>query len=65
MVSQQDALNNGDTVITSGLGSNIPRGLLIGKIQQVGLSDDKLFQQAIVAPRIKYSKLDAVFVIKN
>lgn len=65
MVSQQDALNNGDTVITSGLGSDIPRGLLIGKIQQIGLSDDKLFQQAIVAPRIKYSKLDTVFVIKN
>ena len=53
MVSQQDALNNGDTVITS------------GKIQQGGLSDDKLFQQAIVSPRIKYSKLDTVFVIKN
>jgi cell shape-determining protein MreC len=47
------------------LGSDTPRGLLIGKIQQVGLSDDKLFQQAIVSPRIKYSKLDTVFVIKN
>ncbi|MFA6383092.1 MAG: rod shape-determining protein MreC [Parcubacteria group bacterium] len=65
MVSQQEALNNGDTVVTSGLGSNIPRGLLIGKIQEVRSSGDKLFQQAVVVPRIKYSKMDVVFVIKN
>jgi len=65
MVSQQDGLNKDDLVITSGLGNNIPRGLLIGKISEVRLSGDKLFQQAIVAPRIKYSKMDIVFVIKN
>jgi len=65
MVSQQEVLNNGDTVVTSGLGSNIPRGLLIGKIQEVRSTGDKLFQQAVVVPRIKYSKMDVVFVIKN
>ncbi|MFA6973745.1 MAG: rod shape-determining protein MreC [Parcubacteria group bacterium] len=65
MVSQQDALSAGDTVVTSGLGSDIPRGLLVGKIQEVRLTGDKLFQQAIVVPRIKYSKIDVVFVIKN
>lgn len=65
MVSQQDALNSGDTVITSGLGSDIPRGLLIGKIQETRATGDKLFQQAVVTPRIKYSKMDIVFVIKK
>lgn len=65
MVSQQDALNSGDTVATSSLGSDMPRGLLVGKIQEVRLTGDKLFQQAIVVPRIKYSKLDVVFIIKN
>lgn len=65
MVSQQDALNNGDTVITSGLGSNIPRGLLVGKIQEIRQSSDKLFQQAIVVPRIKYTDMNVVYVIKN
>lgn len=65
MVSQQEALNNGDTIITSGLGSNIPRGLLIGKIQEVRTTGDKLFQQAVVTPRIKYSKMDVVFVVKK
>lgn len=65
MVSQQDSLNKDELVITSGLGNNIPRGLLIGKISEIKLSGDKLFQQAVVVPRIKYSKMDIVFVIKN
>lgn len=65
MVAQTDTLNIGDTVITSGLGREVPRGLLIGKIQEIKLSPDKLFQQAVVVPRIKYQKLDVVFVIKN
>lgn len=65
MVAQSDTLNTGDTVITSGLGGEIPRGLLVGKIQEIKISPDKLFQQAVVVPRIKYQKLDIVFVIKN
>jgi rod shape-determining protein MreC len=64
MVTQADVLNVGDTIITSGLGSNIPRGLLVGKIKDIKVSDDRLFQRATVVSRIKYSGLDVVFVIK-
>jgi len=65
MVAQTDALNEGDTVITSGLGGEVPKGLLIGRIQEIKASPDKLFQQAIVIPRIRYQKLDLVFAVKN
>ena len=65
MVTQTDNLNVGDTVITSGLGSNIPRGLLVGKIKEVKNLEDRLFQKAVVVSRIKYSKLDTVFAIKK
>lgn len=65
MVAQIDALNEGDTIITSGLGGDIPKGLLIGKIQDINMSSDKLFQQAVVIPRVRYQKLDLVFVIKK
>jgi rod shape-determining protein MreC len=65
MVAQIDALKTGDTIITSGLGGDIPKGLLIGKIQEINMSSDKLFQQAVVIPRIRYQKLDLVFVIKK
>ncbi|HAI74586.1 MAG TPA: rod shape-determining protein MreC [Candidatus Moranbacteria bacterium] len=64
MVTQSDVLNEGDSVVTSGLGSDIPRGLLVGKIKEIKKSQDKLFQEAIIVPRVKYSKLDVVFAIK-
>jgi rod shape-determining protein MreC len=64
MVTQSDVLNIGDTIITSGLGGNIPRGLLVGKVKEVKVSEDRLFQRAVVVSRIKYPKLDTVFVIK-
>lgn len=65
LVSQEDILNNGDDVVTSGLGGDMPRGLFIGKIQEFNVSSDKLFQQAVVVPRVKYSDLRVVSVIKN
>jgi len=65
MVAQTDVLNSGDTIITSGLGGDLPKGLLIGKVQEIRVSPDKLFQQAIILPQVGYSKTDVVFVIKN
>lgn len=64
MVTQSDVLNEGDSVVASGLGSSIPRGLLVGKIKEIKKSQDKLFQEAVVVPRVKYSDLDIVFAIK-
>lgn len=65
MVTQTESLNVGDTVVTSGLGGDLPKGLLIGKIREIKTTSDKLFQQAVVFPRIKYTELETVFVIKN
>lgn len=65
MVSQDDTLNAGDSIITSGLGGDLPKGLLVGKIQEPKASLDQIFQEATVAAPVKYSNLDVVFVIKN
>lgn len=65
MISQADVLSEGDTVITSGLGGNIPRGFTIGKIGKIGQSPDKLFQKASVIPAVDISKLRIVFVVKK
>ncbi|OGI28758.1 MAG: rod shape-determining protein MreC [Candidatus Moranbacteria bacterium RIFOXYA12_FULL_44_15] len=65
MVAQTDTLNEGDTVVASGLGSGIPGGLYIGKIQKISVTEDKLFQKAQVVPKVRYSKLEIVFVVKN
>lgn len=65
LVSQEEVLNNGDDIVTSGLGGDVPRGLFIGKIQEISMTADKLFQQAVITPRVKYSDLRVVSVIKK
>jgi len=65
MIPQTEVLSEGDTVITSGLGGKIPRGLTIGKIGQVGQSPDKLFQMASVVPAVDVSDLRTLFIIKK
>lgn len=65
MVEQADIIKVGDDIITSGLGGLMPRGLLVGKIEQISNTSDKLFQQAVVRPKVKYSDLNVVFVIKG
>ncbi len=65
MVLQTDYLKVGDTVITSDLGKKMPRGLLIGKIEEIQTSDDRLFQRAVLSLPVDLSKLHFVSVIKN
>jgi rod shape-determining protein MreC len=65
MVLQSESLNQGDDVITSGIGKGFPRGLLVGKIQEIGSSEDRLFRRAIISSPVDFSRLQFVFVIKN
>ena len=65
MVLQTDLINIGDEVITSGVSSNIPRGLLLGTINEISLSPDHLFRQAVVSPASDFSRLNIVFIIKS
>lgn len=65
MVKQTDLLSEGDNIVTSGLGSEIPKGLLVGKIKEVKISKDKLFQEATINSRVKYTNLDTIFIIKS
>lgn len=65
MVLQTDVLNKGDSIVTSGIGSEIPRGLLIGGVQQVAPSDDHLFQRAAISSPVRFSALEHVFVVSG
>lgn len=65
MISQSEVVKEGDTVITSGLGGGLPRGLFIGKIGEVKQSEDKLFQQATIFSSFNPSSLRVVFVVKK
>lgn len=65
MILQTDSIRAGDGVVTSGIGGEIPRGLYVGKIQEVHPSDDHLFQQAVVTSPVQPTKLKIVFIVKG
>lgn len=53
----------GDRIVTSGLAGDFPRGLHIGKIQDMIKSDTDLFQAAQIVPIVDFAKLEGVLVI--
>jgi rod shape-determining protein MreC len=55
----------GDPVVTSGLTDDFPRGLQIGRIQQVTKADTDLFQLGEINPIVDFAKLEAVLVITS
>ena len=55
----------GDAVVTSGLTDDFPRGLRIGKIQQITKAATDLFQLGEVTPIVDFSKLEGVLVITS
>jgi len=54
-----------DVVITSGLGSIFPKGIIIGKIVGIKKESHDLFQKVIVRPEVDFTKLEEVFVVKK
>lgn len=55
----------GDTVISSGLGGIIPKGIVIGEVVEAKKEPYELMQYAIIKPTVDFQKLEHVFVIKN
>lgn len=64
MVEQGKELAAGDGVVTSGLGGEYPRGLLLGTLSDIGFSEDKLFQTATINSPVRINSLRFVFLVK-
>jgi len=62
-IPQGEEVNVGDIVLTSGLGGNFPKGLIIGQVTAVQRSDVEMFQQANVRPTVDFNKLEVVLVV--
>ncbi|UCD70674.1 MAG: rod shape-determining protein MreC [Syntrophobacterales bacterium] len=56
-------IQQGDRVVTSGLGGRYPKGLMIGKISKIEKKSYGLFQKAEIIPSVNFTKLEEVFVI--
>jgi len=62
-IPQEESINVGEIVLTSGLGGFVPKGLVVGQITEVQQVDYALFQTAIVRPVVDFSRLELVLVI--
>jgi rod shape-determining protein MreC len=55
----------GDAVVTSGLGGNFPKGLLVGEIKKVDKKGHGVFQYAELVPSVDFTQIEEVFVIMD
>ncbi len=58
-------VNVGDIVLSSGLGGNLPRSLVVGQVTEVMRRDIDLFQSAQLRPAADFNRLELVLVITN
>ena len=62
-VSKEVAVEEGDAVITSGLGGVYPRSLLIGYVHRIEVSKDGLTQTLYLKGEKNYDNMDYVIVV--
>jgi rod shape-determining protein MreC len=58
-------VNEGDLVMTNGLGQTLPADLVVGKVLSVALAENELYQEARVRSLVDFDKLEIVQVIIN
>ena len=64
LISVDDIVKPDDVVITSGLEVNIPRGLVIGRIEQITSPPNSFFQTALLQPLVNFDDLIVVSILK-
>jgi rod shape-determining protein MreC len=62
-IAQNESIKPGETIVTSGLGGEVPKGLIIGRVESVNQRDNAVFQSAQLTSSIKFSRLELVFVV--
>lgn len=62
-IPQKETINVGDLVESSGLGGEIPKGLIIGSIESIETAANELFQSAHVRPYVDVTRLEFVHIV--
>jgi rod shape-determining protein MreC len=52
-----------DTIVTSGLNNNYPKGLFIGSVIDIGKDFSGLSRYAVIKPAVNLSNIEEVLVI--
>ncbi|MBI3941954.1 MAG: rod shape-determining protein MreC [Chloroflexi bacterium] len=64
-IPPNDDVRPGDIILTSGLGGNFPKGLIIGQVTSVKHRDVDVFQEAEVQATVDFSRLELVMIVTN
>ncbi|HEX7259336.1 MAG TPA: rod shape-determining protein MreC [Candidatus Saccharimonadia bacterium] len=62
-IAQTETITPGDTIVTSGLGGGIEKGLIVGRVQTVSKQANGVFQTAQVTTDIQFNRLEVIYVI--
>lgn len=62
-IAQSDQIKPGDTILTSGLGGELPKGIIIGRVESVNQKDNAVFQTALINTGLNLQRLELVFVV--
>ena len=65
LIPQDVIIEEGDLVLTSGLGGGYPTDIPIGQVTNIRKREADLFQEASVQPVVDFSRLSIVLVITN
>lgn len=63
LIPQTLDIKENDLIITSGMEQNIPRGLIIGKINRVISYENELFKSATITPLADYGEITILSVV--
>lgn len=64
-VPQSEKVMVGDSVVTSGLGGEYIKGLVIGKVEEIQKISGSIFQLISIRPMVDLNKLERVMIIKG
>jgi rod shape-determining protein MreC len=65
MIPQSEEIKQGDIIVTSGLESWIPKGLLIGTVTKVSRDPQAPFNVALISPLYDFKNISKVLIIKS
>ena len=63
--SRHADLKGGDTLVTSGVGSRFPPGILVGAASEPEVTEDNLFTRVVVTPAADFATVEHVLVLIN
>jgi len=63
-VLNDEKINVGDRIVTSGENPLIPQGLIIGDIKSINSNEQAIFKEAYVRSLVDYKRMEKLFIVK-